>query len=69
MDDFLKTVKGDPDYFDNIKGEADTLAGLIIEIAGKIPRIGYKNTYPPYIFQIEASDSRRIKRVKVIING
>ena len=38
--DFLRIVKIDLDYFDSLKGESDTLAGLVLEIEGKIPKIG-----------------------------
>jgi len=66
--DFLKIVKGEPDCFDLIKGEADSLAGLILEIKGKIPRIGETCRAASYTFVIESSDSRKIKRLKVIID-
>ncbi|MEE2954370.1 MAG: gliding motility-associated protein GldE [Bacteroidota bacterium] len=65
--DFLKIVKGEPDYFDDIKGEADTLAGFILEIKGEIPKIGITVTHKPYTFKIESADRRRIKWVKVTI--
>jgi gliding motility-associated protein GldE len=67
LHDFLKTVKGDSDYFDNIKGDSDTLAGIILELNGMIPKKGEIILYPPYIFTIESSDKRRIKRIKVQI--
>ena len=66
--DFLKTVKGRHDCFDSIKGDADSLAGLILEIKGKIPRIGETCRVVPYTFLIESSDSRKIKRLKVSID-
>ena len=66
--DFLKIVKGESNYFDNIKGDADSLAGLILEVEGKILKIGETCSIPPYLMLIESSDSRKIKRIKVTIN-
>ena len=66
--DFIKIVKGKSDYFDDIKSDSDTIAGLILELEGKIPEIGSITRIPPYTFIIESSDSRKIKRVKVTID-
>ena len=67
MNDFLKTVKGETDYFDDVKGDSDSLAGLILELKGVIPSKGEIIKFAPYIFTIESSDSRKIKRIKVQI--
>lgn len=55
--------------FDDINTEADTLAGLVIEIAGKIPLKNERITYKNFTFEIEAADKRRVKRIKLIINS
>jgi len=67
LNDFLKTVKGKTDYFDDVKGDSDSLAGLILELKGVIPNKGEVIKFAPYIFTIESSDSRKIKRIKVQI--
>ena len=67
LNDFLKTVKGETDYFDDIKGDSDSLAGLILELKGMIPKKGEIIKFTPYTFTIESSDSRKIKRIKVQI--
>ena len=67
LNDFLKTVKGETDYFDDVKGDSDSLAGLILELKGMIPKKGDIIKFAPYIFTIESSDSRKIKRIKVQI--
>ena len=67
--DFLKIVKGKSDFFDNIKGESDTIAGLIIEKEGKILKIGETSYISPYTFIIESSDKKKINRIKVKIDG
>ena len=38
LNDVLKTIDGKIDYFDNVKGDTDTLAGLILELKGNIPK-------------------------------
>ncbi|MDC0249456.1 gliding motility-associated protein GldE [Flavobacteriales bacterium] len=68
LHDFLKIVKGRVDYFDEVKGESDSLAGLVLEIEGKIPKIGTICKIPPYTMVVESADSRRINRLKVIID-
>jgi CBS domain containing-hemolysin-like protein len=55
--------------FTEMKKEADTLAGLIIEVSGKIPQKNEKINFLNFSFTVEASDKRRIKRVKMVING
>jgi len=67
LNDFLKTVKGETDYFDDVKGDSDSLAGLILELKGMIPKKGEIIKFTPYTFTIESSDSRKIKRIKVQI--
>tara|TARA_B100001750_G_C15344074_1_gene513756 strand:- start:165 stop:920 length:756 start_codon:yes stop_codon:yes gene_type:complete len=67
LNDFLKIVDGETDYFDQIKGDTDTIAGIILEKTGVIPKISSEITFSPYTFIVESVDDRRIKRVKVII--
>jgi putative hemolysin len=66
--DFLKIINYDLDYFDDLKGESDSLAGLILENEGRIPKIGDVIIIKSFTFQIESVDLRRIKRIKVTLN-
>jgi gliding motility-associated protein GldE len=50
----------------DVTTEADTLAGLVIEIAGKIPQKNEKITIKNFTFIVEAADKRRVKRIKLI---
>jgi gliding motility-associated protein GldE len=68
LGDFYKISKSDDSVFEDVKGDADTLAGLILEIKGEIPVIHEKTEYKQFIFTIEAVDDRRIKQIKVEIN-
>ncbi len=65
LGDFYRTVDCNDDVFDEIKGDADTLAGLILEIKGEIPPLHEKINYNKFHFTIEAVDNRRIKQIKV----
>lgn len=67
INDFCKILNIDSNFFDEIKGEAETVAGMILELAGKIPNRGETIKYRNYSFYIEAVDNRRIKRIKVEI--
>lgn len=61
-------ILDDNSIFTEMKKEGETLAGLIIEVSGKIPQKNEKVNFHNFSFIIEASDKRRIKRVKLIIN-
>jgi len=67
--DFYKTVECDDSVFNDIKGEADTLAGLILELKGEIPAKNEEILYKQFKFTIESVDNRRIKQIKVEINN
>jgi gliding motility-associated protein GldE len=67
LNDFYKVTGVEDTVFDVVKGEADTLAGLILELKGEIPSKNDTITYENYVFTIEAVDNRRIKQIKVEI--
>lgn len=68
INDFSKLINIDGKIFDPVKGEADTLAGMIIELTGKIPEKSEIVIFNRFTFKIDARDDRRIKKIKVIIN-
>jgi CBS domain containing-hemolysin-like protein len=53
--------------FENRKGEAETLAGFVLEISGGFPRIGSKINFKNYVFTIEALERKRIKQIKLTL--
>ncbi|MBN1599927.1 MAG: gliding motility-associated protein GldE [Bacteroidales bacterium] len=67
LNDFYKIVAIEDNIFDEVKGDADTLAGLILELRGEIPDKDDKLTYRNFTFTILAVDIRRIKKIKVSI--
>lgn len=65
MNDVCRIMNIDSDEFEAIKGETGTLAGLLLEIGGKIPVQGDVIHFDNFDFKIESADKRRIKRVKI----
>ncbi len=69
LKDFYKIIKVEDDtVFEQKKGEAETIAGFVLEHSGSFPKLNSKINYKNYVFTIEALDKKRIKRVKVTIN-
>jgi gliding motility-associated protein GldE len=68
LGDFYKAVDCNDSVFDEVKGDADTLAGLILELKGEIPSLYEKIDCCGFNFKIEAVDNRRIKQIKVEFN-
>lgn len=65
LTDFSKVLDIDVERFDQARGEADTLAGFVLEIAGKFPEKNEEIEFDGIIFRVESRDGRRIKRIKV----
>lgn len=63
--DFCKVFNLDEDYFEELQGEADTLAGLVLEIEGRIPEIGFNFDVEKFNFEITEADPRKIIQIKV----
>lgn len=66
--DFLKITETEPGYFDDIKADADTIAGLMMEFTQNIPSQGDKAVYGKFLFSVEKADNRKISKIKVEIN-
>ncbi|MBR4044195.1 MAG: gliding motility-associated protein GldE [Bacteroidaceae bacterium] len=67
LSDFYKIVKIDSETFEDVVGDADTLAGLLLEIKGEFPKLHEKLEYDNFLFEVLEMDARRILKVKVII--
>lgn len=65
--DFYKVLDIEGDDFEAEKGDSDTLAGFIIEQAGKILLKNERLTFNQYTFVVESADKRKIKRIKCTI--
>ncbi len=68
LNDFCKIVEYDSKTFDDIRGDADSLAGLILEIKGEMPDKNENVPYKNFVFTIKSVDNRRIKSIKVYVN-
>ncbi len=68
INDFCKIIGVDDSEFDKIKGDSESLAGLILQLHGEIPEKNRTISYKRYDFTIKSADERRIKRVKVTIH-
>ncbi|MCD4736376.1 MAG: gliding motility-associated protein GldE [Bacteroidales bacterium] len=69
LNDFCKIVAVGDKIFDEVKGEFDTMAGLLLEIQGEIPALNTTVTFNKFEFKIIQVDDRRIKRIQVKINN
>lgn len=67
LSDFSKIMKTDADEFEDIDGDADTLAGLLLEIKGDFPQIHECIEYKRYVFEVCGIEDRRISKVKVTV--
>ncbi len=66
LKDFYKVVKVEDDsVFEDNKGEAETIAGFVLEISKSFPKLNSKINFENYVFTIEALDKKRIKRIKL----
>jgi gliding motility-associated protein GldE len=65
LNDFFKIIEAEDDPFEDVRGESETLAGLILELTGEIPQKGQVITYRNFNFGIESADKRRIKEIRV----
>ena len=65
LSDFYKIMKVDETVFDSIVGEADTLAGLLLELKGEFPQLHEQFDYKQFQFEVMEMDERRIVKIKV----
>ncbi|MFM1933122.1 MAG: hypothetical protein RL360_2 [Bacteroidota bacterium] len=65
LNDFCRVFEIDGAYFEKAKGESETLAGLIIELFGRIPSAGEEIEFEDFTFKVQSVDTRRIKKVRV----
>ena len=68
LTDFCKILNVDDEEFEEVEGDADTLAGLLLEIKGDFPSIHEKIEYKNYSFEVLGVEERRISRIKVVVH-
>jgi CBS domain containing-hemolysin-like protein len=69
LSDFYKVLNLDDDVFEDVEGDADSLAGLLLEIKGDFPKLHEKIVYQNFTFEILDMEERRISKVKVILTN
>ena len=69
LSDFYKILDIDDDTFEDVEGDADSLAGLLLEIKGDFPEQHERLDYKNFTFEVTELDGHRISKIKVIIHG
>lgn len=67
LHDFCKITETDPSVFEDVKGESESIGGLLLEINSKLPRAGEQIVFRNFVFTVVSVDLRRIKRIRVLI--
>ena len=68
LKDLYRVIKLENDtLFEDSKGEAETLAGFVLEISGSFPRRNSKINFKNYVFTVESMDKKRLKRIKITL--
>ncbi len=67
LSDFCRILNVNDDEFSEVEGDADTVAGLLLEIKGDFPEVHEKLSYKNYLFEILEIEERRIAKVKIIV--
>jgi gliding motility-associated protein GldE len=65
INDFCKILGINDDIFDEVKGEAESLAGLVLELLEKMPEKDEKVPFRNFLFTVKAVDKRRIRKIQV----
>ena len=68
LNDFCKVADINPAVFEKVKGESESLGGLLLELNNKLPHAGEKITYNRFVFTVVSVDNKRIKRIRVFLN-
>ena len=68
LSDFYKVLHLDDDTFEAVEGDADTLAGLMLELKGDFPSVHERMDFQNFTFEVMELDERRISKVKVIVH-
>lgn len=68
LTDFCKITESDAQMFEEVKGESESIGGLILELNDTLPSAGEKITFENFNFTVVAVDQKRIKKVRVFIS-
>lgn len=65
LHDFCKAVESSSRVFDDIKGESESLGGLLLELNSRLPVIGEVIEFESFLFTVVSADKRRLKKIRV----
>ena len=68
LSDFYKILKLDDETFEDVEGDADSIAGLLLEIKGDFPKLHERIDYQNFTFEVMEMEERRISKVKLIVH-
>ncbi|WP_138481048.1 transporter associated domain-containing protein [Dyadobacter bucti] len=67
INDLCRILNLETDYFDDIRGNSESLAGLLLELFSRLPRTGELATHRAITFKVQSADKKRIKKVRVLV--
>jgi putative hemolysin len=67
INDLCRILNIDTDYFDDVRGSSESLAGLLLELFSRLPRTGEIATHREVTFKVQSADKKRIKKVRVLV--
>lgn len=68
LSDFHRIMRSDSTVFDDVDGDADTLAGMLLQIKGEFPKLHEKISCHNFVFEVMEMDGHRIAKVKVVVS-
>ena len=69
LNDFTKALNLLPDHFDDVREDSETVAGLLLELKGRIPKAGDEINFEQFSFRVLSIKNNRIEKVKLEIRG
>ncbi|TDE11922.1 transporter associated domain-containing protein [Dyadobacter psychrotolerans] len=68
INDLCRLLNLETDYFDEVRGNSESLAGLLLELFSRLPRTGEITTHKEITFKVQSADKKRIKKVRVLVS-
>jgi putative hemolysin len=68
INDLCRLLSLETDYFDEVRGNSESLAGLLLELFSRLPRTGEIATHRDITFKVQSADKKRIKKVRVLVS-
>lgn len=69
LTDFCKVLNLDFNTFEKIRGESESLGGMLLELFGRLPNASEETNFGAYTFRVVSADNKRIKKVRVTVQA